>query len=127
MDPTIRPSMGKSRVPTNRSDLSDPSGFSSGLSGISEIRGHRPVHSAQPLQTPFTGPRPIISLPITSTQPLQSPVTVLNIPRPPRQLPPRAYGVPQQRTPRPYGPRSVVFKEKSTVPKQDPMTGVRIF
>lgn len=46
--------------------------------------------------------------------------------RPPRQMPPRAPGAQQQRAPRPRGPRPVVSSEKPTVPKQDPMAGVRI-
>jgi len=46
--------------------------------------------------------------------------------RPPRQIPPRAPGAPQQRAPRPHGLRPVVSSEKPTVTKQDPKAGVRL-
>jgi len=41
-------------------------------------------------------------------------------------MPPRAPGAPQQRAPRPHGPRPMVSGENPSVPKQDPMAGVRI-
>ncbi|KAL5239162.1 hypothetical protein ACI65C_006572 [Semiaphis heraclei] len=44
--------------------------------------------------------------------------------RRPRQMPPRAPGTSQQRTPRPHGPRPVVSGESNIVPKQVPMSGV---
>jgi len=101
------------------------------------------------------GPRPTISQPIPSSQPLQTPVTG-TMPRPPRSMPPRPTGGPQQRAPRPLGLRSGMSTDNLPRPgmstdnlprpgmssdnvprpgmsadtaafKQDPMAGVRIY
>jgi len=128
MDPGIRRPRGKARgplrVPINQPGLPYPTEHSqilpSGLHGIYERREPRPVYFAQPVQTPITGPRPYISQPISSIQPLQPTVTSMYMQHPTRQLPQRA---PRQM---PYGPKPVVFREKSTVPKQDTVAGVGV-
>ena len=65
-------------------------------------RGPRSIHSTQPHQTPVT---------------MQCPT---------RQMPQRAPGAPQLRAPRPHGQRPVVSNERPSVPKLNPMAGVRI-
>ena len=81
-------------------------------------RGPRSIHSTQPHQTPVTMQRPTRKMP-----PRDHGAPQLRTPGAP-QL--RTPGAPQLRAPRPHGQRTVVSNERPSVPKLNPMAGVRI-
>lgn len=135
MDPNpIRPTRGKARGRPQFASTPATRGPPPILTNVQGIRSAQPSQasqSTQQAQQPIQqAQQPTHSTQspqsIHSTQPSQQPLQQgvgLNMQRPPRQMPPRLPGGPQQRAPRPpFAPRHGGSGDSSS--QQNPMLGV---